>query len=806
MANYAVGHDALVGRTLGRYRIVEEIGVGGIGDVYRAQDEHLDREVAIKVLHPGTLADEHSRKRFRKEALILSKLNHPNIATIHDFDTQQGVDLLVMEHIPGITLNAKLAKGPLPETEIIALGKQLAEGLSAAHEHSVVHRDLKPGNLRLTGDGRLKILDFGLAKLRLPVTATAVTESLSKTDAVAGTLPYMAPEQLLGGEIDARTDIHAAGSVLYEMATGQRPFADVESSQLIGAILRRSPRRPTTLNTNLSPEVERIIGKCLEKDPQNRYQSASELAVDLRRLAKPEVPGAIAEPRVWLSWRMRVLASVLLVAVLGVTGYFVRQLFWPGLKPPLGKIMLAVLPFENLSADPQQEFFSDGLTEEMIAQLGTLQPQRLGVIARTSAMLYKRSTKSITQIGRELGVGYILEGSVRRQTGRVRVTAQLIQVRDQTDLWAESYEGELGSVFGLQSDVARRVASSLAVELLPAEQARLASTRPANPEAHEAYLKGRYFWNKRTEADLGKAISYFQQAVTEDPGYALAYTGLADSYHVLWVYGNISPKDTRDQAKAAALRAVQIDDTLAEAHTSLASITAADDWDFAAAERGFRRALALNPNYATAHKWYAESLTYVGKFDEALIEIKKAQELDPLSPIVNVTAGEILILAQKYDLAVAQLRSVIDMERNFLVAHALLRDAYEYKHMFPEAIAENEAAIVAEGYPAEQARQAAAMVRDAYSKGGEAGYWRARVQLAEQHMRKGGVINYDESPYRIASFYAHLGDADSVVRFLEQTLERHDISLAYVRTAPEFQALRSDPRIVKIMRQIRLPQ
>jgi len=806
MANYAVVQNALVGQTLGHYRLVEKIGAGGMGEVYRAQDEHLDREVAIKVLTPGTLADEHTRRRFRKEALALSKLNHPNIATIHDFDTQRGVDFLVMEYIPGVTLDGKLAKGPIPEKEIIALGMQLAEGLSAAHEHGLVHRDLKPGNLRLSGDGQLKILDFGLAKLRSPVTASAATESVSGTETLAGTLPYMAPEQLLGEEIDARTDIHAAGSVLYEMATGKRPFAGVERSQLIGAILRRPPRPPRTLNLSLSPEVERIIGKCLEKDPDNRYQSAKELAVDLRRVAKPEAREVVAESRVRLSLPMRVLVAVLIVAVLGVTGYFARHPFWPRAKPPAQKIMLAVLPFENLSGDPEQEFFSDGMTEEMIAQLGSLQPQRLGVIARTSAMLYKGSKKPITQIGHELTVDYILEGSVRRETGRVRVTAQLIQVRDQTHLWAESYERELGAIFALQSDVARRVVGSLAVELLPAEQARLVSARPVNPEAHEAYLKGRYFWNKRTEADLRKAISYFQQAVAKDPGYALAYTGLADSYHVLWVYSNISPKDTHDQAKAAALRAVQTDDTLAEAHTSLASITAAEDWDFAAAEREFQRALALNPNYATAHQWYAESLTYVGRFDEALIEIQKAQELDPLSLIVNVTAGYILMLTQKYDQAVAQFRNAIAADGNFFIAHSSLRDAYEYKHMFLDAIAENEATAVAEGYPKDQAEVAAGMLRESYVKGGEAGYWRARVQLAEQHMREGRVINYDESPYKMASFYAHLGDADSAVKFLQETLERRDIALAYVRTAPEFQALRSDPRIVKIMGQMGLPQ
>ena len=798
--------DSFIGLEFGHYRIIEKIGSGGMGVVYRARDTHLDREVAIKVLTPGTITDETARKHLRKEALALSKLNHPHIATVYDFDTQRGVDILVMEYIPGITLREKLATGPLPEKEVLRLGMQLAEGLAAAHEHGVVHRDLKPGNLRLTSDGRLKILDFGIAKLWQPLAETATTESSLETHSNSGTLPYMAPEQLAGGEVDARTDIHGAGFVLYEMATGQRPFAELQSGQLIGALMRKPPIPPTTLNPKVSGELERIIGKCMEKEPENRYQSARELAIDLRRLATPEAPGVVAEPRVWLSWQMSVLVSVLLVAALAGTGYFVRQLFWAGPKPPSGKIMLAVLPFENLSGDPQQEFFSDGLTEEMIAQLGTLQPQRLGVIARTSAMLYKGSKKPISKIGRELGVGYILEGSVRRQTGRVRVTAQLIQVRDQTDLWAESYEQELGSVFALQSGVARHVASSLAVELLPPEQARLASARPVNPEAHEAYLKGRYFWNKRTEADLGKAISYFQQAIAEDPGYALAYAGLADSYHVLWVYSNISPNDAHDKAKAAALRAVQIDDTLAESHTSLAAIAADDDWDFYAAEHEFRRAISLNPNYATAHQWYAESLCYVGRFDDALNEIQKSQELDPLSLIIDVTAGEILVRAGKYDQAIAQLGKALDLDKNFPLTHSVLRDAYEYKRMFLEAIAENEAAAVGQGAPADQAKRVAAILREAHASGGEEGYWHARVQQAVQNTREGKSTNYDESPPRIASFYARLGDTDSAVQWLQKALEQRNIGLAYVRTAPEFQALRSDPRVVKIVRQMRLPE
>ena len=363
--------DSLVGQTLGHYRIAEKIGTGGMGEVYRARDEHLARDVAIKVLPPGTLANESARKHFRKEALILSQLNHPNIATVHDFDTQQGVDFLVMEYIPGITLSEKVAARPLAEKDVLRLGVELAEGLAAAHDHGVVHRDLKPSNLRITSDGRLKILDFGLAKLRLPATANATTESVSEIQAMAGTLPYMAPEQLLGGEIDARADLHAAGSVLYEMATGRHPFADAERSQLIGAILHRPPRPPAALNPGLSSELERIIRKCLEKEPENRYQSAKELSVDLRRLARDEEPGHFAVETSTLTRQQSSFARRLkpIAVVVGVVTVLLAAFWLARMKkaPDTPRITpsIAVLPFEDLSPEKDQEYFSDGLAEEL---------------------------------------------------------------------------------------------------------------------------------------------------------------------------------------------------------------------------------------------------------------------------------------------------------------------------------------------------------------------------------------------------------------------------------------------------------
>ena len=536
MARQASGQDLGVGLELGHYRIVEKIGAGGMGEVYRASDEHLARDVAIKVLPPGTLLDESARKHFRKEALILSQLNHPSIATIYDFDTQQGVDLLVMEYIPGITLSEKVAVGALPEKEVLRLGVQLAEGLAAAHEHGIVHRDLKPGNLRLSSDGRLKILDFGLAKLWHPVTASAATESLSETQTMAGTLPYMAPEQLLGEEIDARTDIHAAGAVLYEMATGQRPFRDVEHSHLIGSILRRPPRPLTALNPKLSPELERIIEKCLEKEPENRYQSAKELAIDLRRLAMPTsaLPAAGSHTRARHNQRWYLIPAATITAILIVAGVLVwnshdlrdRLLNRAGSSRIQS---LAVLPLANLSGDSSQDYFADGMTEALITNLSKI--RALKVISRTSVMQYKGARKPLPQIARELGVDGILEGSVQRSGGRVLVTAQLISAATDTHLWAETYERDLRDVLVLQSEVASSVAREIRVALTPEESKHLGSAHQVNPDAYESYLKGRFHWYKLSKEELDNAERYFQLALEKDPSYALAARGRTLIFH-----------------------------------------------------------------------------------------------------------------------------------------------------------------------------------------------------------------------------------------------------------------------------------
>jgi eukaryotic-like serine/threonine-protein kinase len=814
MTSRPSGQDLAVGINLGHYRIAEKIGAGGMGEVYRAHDEHLSRDVAIKVLPSGTLSDQSARRHFRNEALALSKLNHPGIATIYDFDTQDGVDFLVMEYIPGITLSEKLAGRPLAEKEVIALGMQLAEALAAAHAEGVVHRDLKPGNLRVTGDGRLKILDFGLAKLRVPVMPSAATESIDQTLAMVGTLPYMAPEQLLGEEADARTDIHAAGAVLYEMATGQRPFGKMEHAQLITAILRQAPAPPAQLNPQVPAELERLIGKCLEKEPENRYQSAKELAVDLRGLGTPssvtaswrvvERPRPRVRRKVLLGLAGVLVVTAVLLGLNAVSGWRERLL---GKKAGTGIHSLAVLPLANLSGDPEQEYFADGMTEELITDLSKI--GSLKVISRTSMMQYKDARKPLREIGRELGVDGVIEGSVRRVGDRVRITAQLIYAPSDTHLWAESYDRDLHDVLKLQGEVAQVIANEVNAKVTPQEQARLSGKRPIEPDAYQAYLQGRYYWNKRTEEDIRKAIGYFQQAINKDPNYALAYAGLADSYLVMSLYSSAPWQDTYRQAKAAATKALEIDDNLAEAHATLASTRAGEEWDLAGALTELARAIQLNPNYATGHQWYAEYLICSGDAEKAIAEIRRAQELDPLSLVINSTYGSVLFQARRFDDALAQARKTLGMDANFYLGHQLLAEVYEQRGMFEDAITERQRAATLAGESAEEAGRRAALLRSAYGKKGAKAYWQERLQLAMKDAKQSTDLPYeltDSSPYRLAVLNARAGQNEAAIGLLQKAFNERDYGLYYLKAAPALDGLRTDPRVANLMSRIGVTQ
>ena len=796
MASRASDRDSLVGSELGHYRIAEKIGAGGMGEVYRARDQHLARDVAIKVLPPGTLADESARKHFRKEALILSQLNHPNVATIHDFDTQQGVDFLVMEHIPGITLSEKVAGRPLPEKEVLRLGVQLAEGLAAAHEHGVIHRDLKPGNLRVTSDGRLKILDFGLAKLWRPVTDTAATESLSETQAMAGTLPYMAPEQLLGEEIDACTDIHATGSVLYEMSTGQRPFAGVERSQLIGAILRRPPAPPGQLNPKLSPELQRIIGKCLEKEPENRYQSAKELGVDLRRLGllSTTMPPVTVGRRQQHTRKWIPVTGVLLVAVCVVL-FALNVLGWRDHLLGTASVprirSLAVLPLVDLSGDSGQEYFADGMTEELITNLG--KNSTLRVISHTSVMQYRSTNKTVPTIAGELHVDAVVEGSVLRSGDRVRITAQLIQAKAERHLWGESYERPLRDVLSLQSEVARDIANEIKVKLTPQDRER---ARSSDPQLYELYLKGRYYWNKKTPQGLREGYEYFQRALDKDPTYALAWAGLADTYLTFANYGLEAPEDAIPKAKAAARRALELDEDLAEAHASLGMATLQDHFDWKNALIEFEFAIRLNRNYAIAYQWSSLALMAAGEAQEALQMATRAQELDPLSLTINANLGYVLYEARRYDDAIQQCQKTVQFDPNFALAHVFLGLTYARHGNLPDAIAEEQKAVdLAPGNTGMLAMLT--YVKAVASQRGE-------VLNLLGELKNRPKPNRAE-PNDIALIYAALHENDRALEYLDKAYEEGSLWSVPIKLDPGLDVLRSDPRFKNLLRRAGLP-
>ncbi len=789
----------MIGQTLGHYRILEKVAAGGMGVVYRARDEQLDRDVALKVLPSGTLSDDTARRHFRKEAMALAKLNHPNIETVYEFGTQDGLDFLVMEFVPGKTLADRLTGGTLPEKEVVALGMQIAAALEEAHERGIVHRDLKPANIAITAKGVAKVLDFGLAKLLHPVDE-GTTEALTDSHVAAGTLPYMSPEQLKGEPIDARADIYTIGAVLYEMATGRRAFPENQTSRLIDAILHQPPVAPRPLNSRISLELESIILKCLDKDPDQRYQSAKEVLVDLRRL-EPSSSRYASPPHPSPVWgRVAKLVGygvpALLVLAAGLTainvGRWRDRLLGHPRTPQIRS--LAVLPLANLSGDPTEEFFADGMTDALITDLGKISALR--VISRTSVMHYRDAKKTLPEIARELNVDAVVEGSVLRSGNRVRISAQLIRARSDQHLWTESYERDLRDVLALQSEVARNVANSIRIQVTPMEAGRLESTSPVNEEAYQLYLKGRYHWNKRNPDALNKSLEYFQQAVSKDPQYAPAYAGLADTYRLLGQFAVLPLRVSTDKAKAAAQTALKLDKDLAEAHASLGMVSLMDHFDWRQADRELSTAIELNPGYASAYQWRALSLASTGRVEEGVNMARRAQELDPLSLIINAYLGFAYYESRNYDSAADQCKKTLELDPNFAVAHSYLALAYAQKGAYELALEEARKGVELSGGAA-NLKVMLAVVTAAAGKRTEA--QQMAVQLAGSAHE--GYLN----PGEIALIYAQLGEKDRAFQWLKTAYEEGSIWSAFLKSEPVLDGLRSDPRFARLLREVGLP-
>ncbi len=755
----------MIGQILGHYRIVERVAAGGFGVVYRAHDEQLERDVAVKVLPAGTLNNETSRRNFRKEALALAKLNHANIETVYEFGSQDGVDFLVMEYVAGKTLTEKLMEGPLPEKELVSLAMQIVEAVEEAHDRGIVHRDLKPANILITPKGQAKVLDFGLAKWLRPgeeLTADHAKDTLS----TAGTLPYMSPEQLNDEAVDERTDIYSLGAVFYEMAVNQKVFSRPLTSQVIDAIFNQAPVSLRVVNARLSPALDDIVMKCLEKEPAHRYQSAKELLVDFRRMAaRSSAVMPVGGPRRTRSRnKLYVIlpgAVVLLVALAVTVGRVGVRNLWEriGSKAETAQIhSLAVLPLENQSGGPDQDYFADGMTDELITDLARISALR--VISHTSIMKFKNTNKLLPEIASSLHVDALVEGSIQRSGQRVKVNARLIRVNDSQEqqVWARSYERDSSDLLTLQTELATAIAEEVRIQLTQNEKARLSESRSINPEAHEAYLAGRYYWNKRTAEGLEKSISYLEKAIAKDPKYALAYAALADSYHLMPELSNISVGEAFPKARTAALKALEIDDSVGEAHSALASIKEDYDWDWKGAEVEYKKALELSPGDEIAHASYSNLLLELGRFPEALAEAKIAQSLDPLSVFANDNLAAMLYYAGEIDPAIEQCRKTLELDPRSHQAHRHLGEVYTLRHMYGPAMSELKTAM--DLSPANF--EALAELGYVYGVSG----MKNEAQAVLERIK----ANRNVSAYRLAIVYAGLGENDNALKALKEAV------------------------------------
>jgi len=782
----------MVPSSIGPYRIVDRLGSGANGDVYLAEDTRLGRKVAVKTLFAlGSKDLSEARSWVLREARAAARLNHPNIASVYDVLESPSGAHIVMEYVRGETLSARLREhGALPPSLVMEVAVQLAEALAEAHAFGVVHRDLKPSNMIITPNGKVKILDFGLAQVRAAApgsTPARPSSDFTLDGGQVGTPPYMPPEHLMGDPVDVRGDIYSLGVTLYELLTGQRPFQGANAVALTTAILTEPTPRARDANATVPPALEAIVFRAMSRLPQDRYAAATELARDLRRAAATmgeaptkSKPGA-APPG--LTRTSRLAIGVASAAVLGVLAALVLA----GRPKLVTRHSIAVLPLKNLSPDPDNEYFSDGITEDIIAQLGTVASVK--VISAGSVMTYKNHPKSARDIGRELGVTTILEGSVRRAGNQVRIVSQLSDATTNEQLWAATYDRELKDTFAIQSDVSRQIVTALKGQLSPDDSARLGTRGAPSFDVFDLYLRGRYYWNLRTEEGFRKAIDYFQRATEKDPGYAAAYAGLADAYDLLGMYGFMPIEMAASRARTAALKALELDATLAEAHASLALLQN-QSLDFAGAEAGFRRALELNPNYATAHHWYANYLSQIGRMEAAQTEIRRAQELDPLSVAVSWALGNILYLARRYDDAVASLDATLKMDPHFAPAHGTLAQVHAETGASEKAVAEVERS---QGTPEGERRALLAYV-----------YARAGRSNEAMSIVNGLVADKHVAPSSLAVVYAALTRTDEAFRWLQRAHDVNDMTLAYLKVDPRFDPLRSDRRFDAMLRAVGL--
>jgi len=738
------------GTRLGPYELIAPLGAGGMGEVYRARDTRLGREVAIKVLPPSARGNDTARERFRREGLALSRLNHPNIEMVLDLGDEHGIDYLVLEFIPGETLNSRLARGRIPEREAAELCAQVADALVEAHDRGVLHRDLKPGNIMVTPQGRVKVLDFGLAKFAHALNDETLAMELTQVGKASGTLAYMAPEQLLDAPLDVRTDLYALGVVLYEMVTTQRPFYGAITTALANEILHGKAVPPRTHVPALSPRTETVILRAIERQSDRRYQTAGEMAGELRRLAASDDSTSASVPAAGSGGRVT---------------------------------SIAVLPLENLSGDPSQEFFSDGMTEELISSLA--QVRALRIMSRHSVMRYKGQHKSVPEIARELNVDAVVEGSVRRAGDRVRITAQLIDAATERHLWARSYERDMKEVLALQGEVAAAIVDEIQVTVTPQEQTRLRDNRMVNPEAYEAYLKGRYFIEQRTEQTLRVGLESLNEAIRLDPTLELAHVGVADAYNLMGFMTVLGPRDAFPKAKAAAQRALELNPQSGEAFASLAYPTLWYDWNLEESERLFRRAIDLHPRYSQAHLWFTNLLLVTDRFEEAEAEAQTARILDPHSNVAIAFVGWHPYWQSHFEEAYRAMKMAMDLIPNF-------GPVYYWMMLVCSRLGRHDEAMVAGSRALEtlgRTPMVLGAIGMAHALAGRADEARAVLSELETLAAHRYVGRYFPAQVRVA-----LGDFEDALNDLDAALEEPVHWLAIIHLDPSLTPLRSHPR------------
>ena len=711
-----------------------------MGVVYKARDTKLGRTVALKFLPSRLTEDTAGKERLLREAQAAAALNHANICTVFGVEEHDGSLFISMEYVDGGTIRQKIPYANVDEA--IRAAVQIGEALREAHERGVVHRDIKADNIMFTSKGQVKVMDFGLAKFR-------GMAGPSRPSGVIGTAAYMAPEQIREEEADARSDIFSFGVLLYEMLAGRLPFRGEHEASLMYSIVHEDPPSLSSVRTDIPESFERIIRRALEKDMTRRYQDAHTM-VNLLKEVK--------------------------------TG-----------SPPSSRDMLAVLPFDNISPDKGDDYFSEGLTDEIITSLSRL--QGLKVLSRTSAMRYRGRDRSLKEIAAELHAKYVLEGSVRKAGQELRITAQLIDADEDVSLWADAYRGNLRDIFDIQEKVAGKIVEAMKVHLTPDEKSGLKKRSTGDSEAYQLYLQGRYFWNRRTEAGMNAAIEYFGKAIERDRHYSLAWSGLADAYNLLGTMSGNFRRDLYSKAKSAATQAVEIDDQLAEAHTSLAMIMMLGEWDWANAEKELRLGISLHPRYATAHHWYAEWLLYMGRLDEARLEFSRAVELDPVSPAIITDKGFVHYYGREYDSAIEMARKSAELDPGFTTVHRLLSLAYQGKEMFDRALEENELWQRATGNEFE-GTLARAQILAASGKGNEAREICTRLESAASS--NGLIIR------GLALVNASLGENDAAFGWLEKGYVRKDDWLCTIKVDPKMDKIRSDPRFGALLRRIGL--